>query len=99
VQAEDFNRAGEGALLLRAGWEIPWIEGLDAYVAFVNGGAPDDPAEFRKDELDWNLQWEPSVECLRGLSLRLRHAIVKEHGPTTRESNDFRVILNYGLEY
>lgn len=99
VQAEDFNRAGEGALLLRAGWEIPWIEGLDAYVAFVNGGAPDDPAEFRKDELDWNLQWEPSVERLRGLSLRLRHAIVKEHGPTTRESNDFRVILNYGLEY
>jgi hypothetical protein len=99
VQVEDFNRAGEGALLLRAGYSIPWIEGLSAYALWVNGSDPDDPNEFRKDELDWNLQWEPAGEWLSGLSLRLRYAIVNEHGPVTRESTDFRVILNYGLEY
>ena len=99
VQVEDFNRAGEGALLLRAGYAIPWIEGLSAYALWVSGSDPDDPAQFRKDELDWNLQWEPPGECLSGLSLRLRYASIREHGPLTRESTDFRVILNYGLEY
>jgi hypothetical protein len=99
VQVEDFNRAGEGALLLRAGYAIPWIEGLSAYALWVNGSDPGDPDQFRKDELDWNLQWEPTGECLSGLSLRLRYATIREHGPLTRESTDFRVILNYGLEY
>lgn len=98
-QVEDFNRAGEGALLLRAGYEIPWIEGLSTYALFVNGSDPDDPAEYRKDELDLNLQWEPAKEWLSGFSLRLRYAIVEEHGPVTRDLRDFRVICNYGLEY
>jgi hypothetical protein len=99
VQIEDFNRAGEGALLLRAGYTLPWIEGLSAYALWVNGSDPDDPAQFRKDELDWNLQWEPPGEWISGLSLRLRYATVREHGPMPRESTDFRVIVNYGLEY
>jgi hypothetical protein len=99
TQVEDFNRAGEGALLLRAGYEIPWIEGLSAYALFVNGSDPDDPTEYRKDELDLNLQWEPDGEWLSGLSLRLRYALVEEHGPVTRDLRDFRVICNYGLEY
>ncbi len=77
----------------------PMDRGLSAYALWVNGDDPDDPNEFRKDELDWNLQWEPAGEWLSGLSLRLRYAIVNEHGPVTRESTDFRVILNYGLEY
>lgn len=99
VQVEDFNRAGEGALLLRAGYDIPWFEGLSAYALFVNGSDPDDPAQFRKDELDLNLQWEPPGKCLSGLSVRLRYALVEEHGPVTRGLSDFRVICNYGLEY
>jgi hypothetical protein len=99
LQVEDFNRAGEGALLLRADYEIPWIEGLSAYALFVNGSDPDDPAEYRKDELDLNLQWEPAKEWLSGFSLRLRYALVEEHGPVTRGLRDFRVICNYGLEY
>ncbi|MBL9159321.1 MAG: OprD family outer membrane porin [Verrucomicrobiales bacterium] len=99
TQVEDFNRAGEGALLLRAGYEIPWIEGLSTYALFVNGSDPDDPTEYRKDELDLNLQWEPVGEWLSGLSVRLRYALVEEHGPVTRGLRDFRVICNYGLEY
>ncbi len=99
VQVEDFNRAGEGALILRAACEIPWIEGLSAYALFVNGSDPDDPAEFRKDESDLNLQWEPAAACLDGLSVRLRYALVEEHGPATRQLRDFRVIFNYAIEY
>lgn len=99
TQVEDFNRAGEGAFLVRAGYRIPWIEGLSTYALFVNGSDPDDPAQFRKDELDLNLQWEPPGECLSGFSVRLRYALVEEHGPVERGLRDFRVICNYGLEY
>lgn len=99
VQVEDFNRAGEGAMILRAGYNFPCFDGLSAYALYVNGSAPDDPTLFRKDELDLNLQWMPSEECLKGLSIRLRYALVEEHGPTTRDLNDFRVICNYLVEF
>lgn len=99
VQVEDFNRAGEGALILRAAYEFPFIDGLSAYALYVNGSSPDDPAQFRKDEVDLNLQWAPTEECLKGLSLRLRYALVEEHGPAQRELNDFRVICNYEIKF
>jgi hypothetical protein len=99
VQVEDFNRAGEGAMILRAAYDLPWVDGLSAYALYVNGSTPDDPAQFRKNELDLNLQWTPSEAYLKGLSLRLRYALVEEHGPTTRDLSDFRVICNYALEF
>src|SRR5438552_15378733 len=30
VQVQDFNRAGESAFLLRAGYDFPWVDGLSA---------------------------------------------------------------------
>ncbi len=99
VQVEDFNRAGEGALILRAAYEFPCFDGVSAYALAVNGSAPDDPTLFRKDEYDLNLQWAPTENCLKGLSLRLRYGVVEEHGPTTRSLNDFRIICNYLVEF
>jgi hypothetical protein len=99
AQVEDFNRAGEGALLLRAAYELPWFDGVSAYALFVNGGTPDDPAHFRKNELDLNLEWAPSKNLLKGLSLRIRYAIVEEYGPMVRDLGDFRVISNFGLTF
>src|SRR5205814_8450522 len=31
VQVHDFNRAGESAFLVRAGYDFPWVDGLSAY--------------------------------------------------------------------
>jgi len=99
VQIEDFNRAGEGALIFRAACDFPCIEGLSAYTLYVNGSDPDHPAQFRRDELDLNLQWAPVEDCLKGFSLRLRYALVEDHGPVTRDLTDFRVICNYQLQF
>lgn len=99
VQGEDFNRAGEGALLLRAAYEFKNIDGLSAYALWVNGGTPDDPGQYRRDEVDLNVQWDPQEHHLKGLSLRFRYAVVDEHGPTDRRLHDLRVIGNYTVEF
>jgi hypothetical protein len=99
VQIEDFNRAGEAALLLRAAYALPWFDGISAYALLVNGSTPDDPDQFRRNEIDFNIQWEPSGEVFKGVSLRLRYAVAEESGPKAREASDFRIICNYGLVF
>src|SRR5207253_5093475 len=59
VQVQDFNRAGESAFLLRAGYDFPWVDGLSAYGLAVFGTDPDSPTQFRQNEFDANLQWGP----------------------------------------
>src|SRR5882762_3925180 len=92
VQVQDFNRAGENAFLLRAGYEFPWVEGLSAYALAVFGTTPDQAGQYRQDEYDFNLQWAPPKNFLKGLSLRLRYAIVDQHGGNVDNLTDFRAI-------
>lgn len=99
VQVQDFNREGEGAFLLRAGYDFAAIDGLSAYALGVFGTEPDQPGEFRQDEYDVNLQWAPTEGTLKGLSLRLRYAIVEQHGGDDDTLTDFRVICNYAFAF
>ena len=46
VQVQDFNRAGENAFLLRAGYEFPWVHGMSAYALAVFGTEPEAAASF-----------------------------------------------------
>lgn len=99
VQVEDFNRDGESAILLRAGYDFPWLKGLSAYALWVHGLDPDPANQFARDEYDFNLQWAPTEGKLKGLSIRLRYAFVNERGGTGDDLTDFRVIFNYGLSF
>jgi hypothetical protein len=99
VQVQDFNRAGESAFLLRAGYEFPWVEGLSAYALAVFGTTPDKAGQYRQDEYDFNLQWAPPKGFLNGLSLRLRYAIVDQHGGNVDNLTDFRAICNYMIKF
>src|SRR5204862_8152630 len=45
VQVQDFNREGEGAFLLRAGYDFPWVDGLSADALAVVGSDPGRPNE------------------------------------------------------
>jgi hypothetical protein len=98
VQVENFNRAGESAVLLRAAYDFSGLgaEGLSAYALWVNGrgvAAPD----YNEDEVDLNLQWTPRGDALRGVSFRLRFAQVKQEGSGDPTLNDFRFIVNYNF--
>ena len=99
VQYGDYNRVGEEALLFRAAYEFECIPGLSAYALWVNGSAPDAPGSQARDEGNLNLEWAPDEGRLKGFSIRVRYAKVAEHGPAHRDLEDFRTILNYGLEW
>lgn len=95
VQVEDFNRAGEDAIMLRAGYAFPAETGFSVYGLYVDGSRPDDPAQYAKSEYDLNLQWVPPTAWAKGLSLRLRYARVEQDDPGDTEMDDFRFIVNY----
>ena len=99
VQVQEFNRAGESALILRVGYEFPWVEGLSAYALAVFGTTPDPAGQYRQDEYDFNLQWVPPKGFLKGLSLRVRYAIAEQHGGDVDTLTDFRAICNYVIKF
>jgi hypothetical protein len=99
VQVQDFNRAGESAFLLRAGYDFPWVDGLSAYALAVFGTDPDSSTQFRQNEFDANLQWGPTKGFLKGLSLRTRYAVVQQFGGDVHNLTDFRAICNYEIKF
>ncbi len=98
VQVQDFNRAGEGAFLLRAGYDFP-VDGLSAYALAVFGTDPDPANLYRQNEFDANLQWAPKKNVLKGLSVRLRYAVVQQFGGDVNNLTDFRAIVNYIITF
>lgn len=98
VQVEDFKRDGERAFLLRAGYEFTRIEGLSAYALWVTGSDPDETGQYRKDEYDLNLQWSPTKGTFKDLALRLRYAVVEQHGGGVEDLEDLRLICNYNID-
>jgi len=99
VQVQDFNRAGEGAFLVRAGYEFTKVKGLSTYALAVFGTQPDDIGQYRQNEYDFSVKWEPPEGVLKGLSLRLRYALIQQDGGDVQDLQDFRVILNYGRTF
>ena len=99
VQVEHFNRAGESAFLLRGGYEFPWIDGLSAYALAVFGTDPDQAGQYRQNEFDFNLQWRPTKSLLKGVSLRLRYAVVQQFGGDVNNLTEFRAICNYIIKF
>jgi len=94
-----FNRAGEGAFLVRAGYEFTKVKGLSTYALAVFGTQPDDIGQYRQNEYDFSVKWEPPEGVLKGLSLRLRYALIQQDGGDVQDLQDFRVILNYGRTF
>jgi len=93
VQVEDFNRAGEDAWMLRAGYKFPTVPGLSVYGLWVSGSDPDSPTDFSRDEYNLNLQWSPDAGALKGLMVRLRYSHVEQENDT--ELDDFRLMVFY----
>ena len=95
VQVEDFNRDGEDAWLLRAGYSVEQVKGLSFYALYVSGTTPDDPLQFARDETDFNVQWAPPEGSLKGLMVRLRYAYVSQDDDS--DLRDLRLMVYYDL--
>jgi hypothetical protein len=97
VQVQDFNRAGESAVMLKAAYDFSGLgpKGMSAYALWVHGAGREAP-NFNEDEIDLNLQWTPDKEgSLRGLSFRVRYANVSQRGGGDPSLNDLRFIVNW----
>jgi hypothetical protein len=96
VQVQDFNQAGESAVMLRAEYDFSKIgyEGLSAYALTVQGTGVKGPA-YDENETDLNLQWIPKNGALKGFSFRTRYAVVDQRGNDGKTLDDFRFIVNY----
>lgn len=99
VQVQNFNREGEDAFLLRAGYNFAAVDGLSTYALGVFGTEPDQAGEYRQNEYNLNLQWAPTEGVMKGFSLRLRYAFVEEFGGDDDTLTDFRVICNYAFDF
>ncbi|WP_342315360.1 OprD family outer membrane porin [Lysobacter sp. FW306-1B-D06B] len=95
VQVEDFNRDGEDAWLLRAGYTFQTIKGASVYALYVDGSDPQSPTEYAKDEYDFNFQWAIGDGFLQGLLIRLRYAHVRQEGPVESDLDDVRLMVFY----
>lgn len=99
VQVEDFNRDGEGAFIVRAGYDVKQVKGLSAYALWVHGSDPDRADEYARNEYDLSLQWAPPEGVLKGFSLRLRYAFIQQDGGNVDDLEDLRVICNYAIKF
>ena len=72
---------------------------MSAYALAVFGTEPEAAGQFRQNEYDVNLQWAPPKGCLKGLSLRLRYALVHQFGGDVEDLTDFRAICNYVIKF
>jgi hypothetical protein len=97
VQVQDFNQAGESAVLLRAEYDFTKMgyAGWSAYALFVQGTGVND--SNNENETDLNLQWVPKDGALKGFSFRTRYAYVDQRGGNDDSLNDFRFIVNYNF--
>lgn len=95
VQVEDFNRAGENAVMYRVGYSPKAAPGLSMYALYVDGDEPALSGQFEKSEWDFNIQYAFQQQALKGLSVRFRYANVDQEDPQSLDTDDVRFIVYY----
>jgi hypothetical protein len=96
-----FDRAGEDAW--RAGLSFDsktmGVDGLSAFVDYARGNTPDagDAASPDQEEFDFTVDYQLKNGLFDGLWLRVRASFLDQHGPTGRDTDEIRLILNYDL--
>jgi len=95
VQVEDFNRAGENAVMYRFGYGVAAVPGLSFYALYVDGDEPSNSGQFEKSEWDFNAQYAFPEGALKGLALRFRFAQVEQDDGTNSTLDDVRFIVDY----
>jgi hypothetical protein len=96
-----FDRAGEDAW--RAGLSFDFktmgVDGLSAFVDYARGNTPDagGAASPDQEEFDFTVDYQFKNGLFDGLWLRVRASFLDQHGPTGRDTDEIRLILNYDL--
>ena len=103
AMVQDVNRAGEQAILgkLSYDWSKLGLTGFTSYVLVAHGWTDAftaGPKSIDETEVDFDVEWRPPWEALKGLSLRGRYGYIDIDQTTTHTINrETRVILNYNV--
>jgi hypothetical protein len=103
VQVQDFNRAGEQSFMVKLAYDFSrlGLKDVTAYALMVTGWGAIDPSTkrhvYNQTEYDYDIQWRPKFDLLKGLWFRARYAHVGQRGTTSGSTsiNDLRFIVNY----
>lgn len=96
-----FDRAGENAW--RAGLSFDFaamgIDGLSAFLDYAKGDTPDSgtAASPDQDEFDYTVDYHFKEGRFDRLWLRVRGSFLNQDGPEGKDTDEFRIILNYDL--
>lgn len=104
VMVKDFNRPGEKTWLVGCSFKLDrwWGPGFEINAKYLHGETPDRGLNLSPDqeEVDLSLTYTPPM--LSDLSLRLRHAWIRQKdsslGDDGENLKDLRIILNYTFE-
>jgi hypothetical protein len=100
LMQKDFNRAGEDAWLLGAAYSLDRVglDGVSLFVNYAEGVDAEDEEGVLPDEREFNVtaDWRPEKGFLKNIWLRVRWSVLDLEGES-RNSDDFRVILNYEM--
>jgi hypothetical protein len=101
VQVKDFNRAGEEAFMVKGSYDFSrlGLEGVTVYALLVHGWGAVNPATtsavINQNEYDFDVQWRPKIDFLKGVWFRGRYARVEQQGSNGSSINEFRFMVNY----
>ena len=104
VQVQDFNRAGEDAVIVKLAYELSRIgaPGVSVYALVVHGWGRVDPSTHAtvddENEMDFDLQWRPKASFLKGFSVRTRYAHEWQNQGQDSTQDDVRFIINYDFD-
>jgi hypothetical protein len=96
-----FDRAGENAW--RAGLSFDFktmgVDGLSAFVDYAKGDTPDSGTAVSpdQDEFDFTVDYQFKEGRFDRLWLRVRGSLLNQDGPEGKDTDEFRIILNYDL--
>jgi hypothetical protein len=97
---KDFDRAGEDAWLVGLSYDFSrlGLTGLSAFANYARGDTPDSGSKATPDqqELDLTVDYRFN-DALKGLWIRARTALVDQDGSAGKDSQDYRLIVNYSL--
>jgi hypothetical protein len=101
VQVKNFNRAGEEAFMIKGSYDFSrlGLEGVTAYALLVHGWGAVNPATtsavINQNEYDFDAQWRPKIDFLKGVWFRGRYGRVEQQGSNGSSINEFRFMVNY----
>lgn len=105
IMVKDFDRRGEFAWLVGLSYNFQhfsFLDGLSFFTNYASGYTDDIDGQILPDQREWDItvDYRPTEGYLEGLWLRFRRSQVdQDDGLLSNNSVDYRVILNFEIQF